>query len=135
MNKTRTDLEALKEQWLADPHWDIEDTPGFEEYFLELQEFRSQKQSGWNDDYRRQCLRHAELAGKPGNLELGALLLKLEQSSEFYTSQAAECLERTLRSVGLDPDVDEIREMLDNLVTAAGDRAKADMVTELAREF
>ena len=135
MTKTREELEALKQQWLANPDWDIEDTPGFEEYFTELRAFRSEKQSEWNDQYRRQCLRRAELAGRPGELELGALLLKFERSSEFHTSKAAECLERALRSVGLDPDVDEIRGMLDNLVAAAGDRAKADMVTELAREL
>lgn len=134
MTKSRKDVERLKLQWLDDPSWDIEDTAGYEEYFLELQAFRSEKQRGWNDEYRRQCMRRAEVAGQPGNLELGALLLKFEQSSAFHTAQAVQQLERTLRAVGLEPDVDEIKGMLENLVLAAGDSAKAAMVTELARE-
>lgn len=134
MKKTRDDVERLKHQWLDDPSWDIEDAPGYEEYFLELQAFRSEKQQGWNDAYRQQCMRRAEVAGKPGNLELGALLLKFEESSAFHTEQAVLQLERTLRAAGLDPDVDELKGMLINLVLAAGDSAKAAMVTELARE-
>lgn len=43
--KTKQDVHALKENWVNDPCWDIENTEGFEEYKEELLEFRK----GWED--------------------------------------------------------------------------------------
>lgn len=37
--KTKSEIDALKANWLLDPHWDIEDTPGFEEHRDELVAF------------------------------------------------------------------------------------------------
>jgi hypothetical protein len=41
--KTREQVEALKKQWLTDGAWDIENTPGFEEYREELLAFRREQ--------------------------------------------------------------------------------------------
>lgn len=38
--KSRAEIEALKENWLSDPCWDIEDTEGFEAHYGELYAFR-----------------------------------------------------------------------------------------------
>lgn len=38
--KTREELEALKDNWLKDPCWDIEDTEGYEDHIEELLDFR-----------------------------------------------------------------------------------------------
>jgi hypothetical protein len=40
MKKTTQEIEQLKEDWLRDPCWDIEDTEGFEEHKTELYIFR-----------------------------------------------------------------------------------------------
>ena len=45
--KTREDVENLKENWLRDPCWDIEDTEGFEGYYDELLAFRLEKEAEW----------------------------------------------------------------------------------------
>lgn len=36
MKKTNDEIEALKQNWMKDPCWDIEDTEGFEEHKEEL---------------------------------------------------------------------------------------------------
>lgn len=41
-HKTPAELEQLKENWKADPVWDIEDTPTFEAYRDELKAYRLQ---------------------------------------------------------------------------------------------
>jgi len=38
--KTAQEIEQLKSEWLSDPLWDIEDTPGFEEHRAELIAYR-----------------------------------------------------------------------------------------------
>ncbi len=40
MIKTQEEIQALKESWLRDPNWDIEDTPDFEEHKDELVRWR-----------------------------------------------------------------------------------------------
>lgn len=45
--KTREEVEDLKRQWLRDPCWDIEDTPGFEEYAVELAGFAVEHRKIW----------------------------------------------------------------------------------------
>ena len=42
---TRQDVEELKEHWLKDPCWNIEDSEGFEEYCEELLAFRMEQEA------------------------------------------------------------------------------------------
>lgn len=44
--KPRAEIEALKENWLSDPCWDIEDTEGFEAHYGELYAFRLAQENG-----------------------------------------------------------------------------------------
>ena len=45
--KTLWDLDDLKEKWLRDPCWDIEDTEGFEDYKAELRAYRINQEELW----------------------------------------------------------------------------------------
>lgn len=47
MAKTREEVEALKENWVKDPCWDIEDTEEFGDYREELLAFRKDKEVIW----------------------------------------------------------------------------------------
>jgi hypothetical protein len=47
MTKTRSEIDDLKAQWKADPCWDIEDTPGFEEHKPELLKYRLEIDAAW----------------------------------------------------------------------------------------
>lgn len=47
MKKTREEVAKLKEDWLKDAGWDIEETEGFEEYYDELKEYREVCEAGW----------------------------------------------------------------------------------------
>lgn len=45
--RTKEELEALKQSWINDPIWDIEDTEGFGEHILELKAFRKEQEEKW----------------------------------------------------------------------------------------
>ena len=38
--KTEQEIEELKETWLKDPQWDIEETEGFEDHYEDLKAYR-----------------------------------------------------------------------------------------------
>jgi hypothetical protein len=44
---TREDVERLKEQWLADPCFDLADAEGFEEHAEELRAYQAQQVAQW----------------------------------------------------------------------------------------
>ncbi|MDB2481742.1 hypothetical protein N9W84_01085 [bacterium] len=45
------DVEALKEQWVKDPIWDIEDTEGYEDFREELISFRIKMKKIWHRNF------------------------------------------------------------------------------------
>ena len=45
--KSTEEIEALKQEWLTYPEWEIEDVEGFEAHRDELREFRVQKERDW----------------------------------------------------------------------------------------
>jgi hypothetical protein len=45
--KSRDEIEDLKRQWRKDPHWDIEETEGFEAHREELKAYNDEMQNEW----------------------------------------------------------------------------------------
>ena len=70
-------IEILKSHWLADPCWDIEETPGFESSKAELLAYRMECEKSW----RNAC--NAEIRNKAHELDcsypLATYILSLEQ--------------------------------------------------------
>ncbi len=56
---TREDVEKLKEDWLKDASFDLEEEEGFEEYKDELLAFRKEHEADWaqkaEEKYRHNC--------------------------------------------------------------------------------
>jgi cyclopropane fatty-acyl-phospholipid synthase-like methyltransferase len=75
--KTPNDVHKLKEQWLIDPCWDIEETEGYEEYRDELKTWREQFEERMREAHRKHMLRNAQQFGV--TLEAIAYLEKLER--------------------------------------------------------
>lgn len=46
--RTNADVEALKRSWFNDPHWDIEDTEGFEAHYDELKAYHDECSAEWD---------------------------------------------------------------------------------------
>ena len=61
MQKTKEEIEALKENWMKDPCWDIETTESFEEYTEELLIWRKQIESEWEAARIEREEAHADL--------------------------------------------------------------------------
>lgn len=45
--KTTEEIAELKRQWLPDPHWDIEETEGFEAHHSELKQWADEQRAEW----------------------------------------------------------------------------------------
>ena len=76
--KTREQVEDLKQQWLADGCWDIEDTEGYEEYKDELRQFSLETERKVKERILDQELKQAEALGLV-NLSLTRYLMRLEE--------------------------------------------------------
>lgn len=84
--KTREEIESLKQGWINDPIWDIEDTDGFEEYRDELIQFHNEKRKEWDGRWNERLLTKAEHLGAPGNVKLAEYVLQLERHIDIlYT--------------------------------------------------
>ena len=77
--KKRGDVERLKAQWCADPHWDIYETEGFEEYRGELWDYQQAKERQWRVVAHDRLMVKARRMGIPDNLTLAEYIDHLEQ--------------------------------------------------------
>lgn len=80
--KSREEVQRLKSQWIDDPCWDLEDTPGYEEYYEELLACRQNQERKWAllEDIRLRDL--AIKYGIPGKTKLAAYIESLEDQIE-----------------------------------------------------
>ncbi len=80
--KTVAEVEALKQNWLRDPCWDIEDTDGFEDYREDLINFRQSIERRWAEQKHNRLQETSERIGVPGNLTLAEYYERLENRLE-----------------------------------------------------
>lgn len=76
--KTADEITNLKCLWLDDPHWDIENTEGFEAHRDELREYRRIVEAEREWEQRKRLDAKAGNLGCPGNLKLAAYVDRLE---------------------------------------------------------
>lgn len=50
---TKRDITNLKNEWLSDPNWDIEDTEGFESFRVELKSFSDEQIARWEQEFEQ----------------------------------------------------------------------------------
>jgi hypothetical protein len=63
--KNREEIEALKQDWHADPCWDIEETEGFEAHREELEAYRLECEAAWQQAYEAESAALAVEIGHP----------------------------------------------------------------------
>lgn len=78
VKRSPEDLINLKNEWCADPYWDLEDSPGFEAHHDELQAFSQELDARWDAENHARLEERANLLGCPGNLELAQYIEALE---------------------------------------------------------
>ncbi len=76
--RSREDIDELKQAWLADGCWDIEETEGFEAHFDELKAYREEMDRKYQEASRERLVMKAAELGVPNNLALAAHVLHLE---------------------------------------------------------
>lgn len=75
---TKEELQKLKQNWLNDPIWDIEDTEGFEDHYEELKAYRKEREAVWDKHRTEQLIQRSIKMGVPGNTELVRYIEGLE---------------------------------------------------------
>ena len=84
--KTREEIEKLKQSWIKDGCWDLENTEGFEEYFMELSIFRTTYEVLMAKKYKWQEEKHhAELS------RLICPIMSAGNSGNFTRCQTEQC--------------------------------------------
>ncbi len=76
--RTPEEIDRLKSDWLHDPFWNIETTPGFEAHHAELLAFRMQDEALRSASFKRRLEKRAAELGIPGQLELAEIIVSLE---------------------------------------------------------
>lgn len=76
-NKTVDQLLALVSSWQSDPYWDIEETEGFEEYYVVLKAYRLARENMLEVKQEIELQQYANALGIPDNLALAAYLNRL----------------------------------------------------------
>lgn len=80
MTKTNEEVQALKENWVKDPHWDIEDTEGFEDHKEELIAFRKEQEIEWQTRAEEARRRRANVV----SIETGITDFAIQQHIETF---------------------------------------------------
>ncbi len=109
--KTRADIEHLKQNWLDDPCWDIEHTEGFEDHRDELKAFHDgitekRRQKDQAEHEARIAALDAK-AGLGGNRALAEYIIGLEDKIEQIESYASTLSER------IDENMDRVNSVVD----------------------
>lgn len=72
-------IQGLKDAWVNDPCWDIEDSEGFYNHREELLDFRKKQEQIWDMESNQPLQAKAEKLGVPGNVVLAKYISILEQ--------------------------------------------------------
>ena len=82
MPKTEKEIQALKDNWIKDPCWDIETTPGFEDVAIYLRAYRSDCEREWERQWQDKLRIYADSIGLGNNLKLAEYIRDLEERVE-----------------------------------------------------
>jgi polyhydroxyalkanoate synthesis regulator phasin len=95
---TRENVDRLKQQWLEDGCWDLEETEGFEEFHDELRAFR-QKVNSQRQRARIERLEEiADNVGLPNNLHMAEFVEELLSRLDKLEEQVADLSDRLASS-------------------------------------
>ena len=122
--KTPEEIQALKDNWLNDPCYDLEETEGFHHHKQELLYFREEKESEWAQKESDRIHERAHALGVP--VETMEEIEALETNKVCFTERAKVKLIYYLAAFkpnGCKPfTADEIRdigEIVDHIILAA----------------
>lgn len=128
IRKTDAEVQSLKENWKADPCWDIEDTEGFEAHRDELIAFREAHEA---ECERRFTLQLEGIATRERiSVEDARALYYAERSGERASDEAVRTLRHLFNNAGLSyPGLDaDLGDFVGKVVDAAVASAKVDRI-------
>ncbi|PCJ57334.1 MAG: hypothetical protein COA65_09755 [Rhodospirillaceae bacterium] len=122
--KTPEEVQALKDNWLDDPCYDIEQTIGFHHHKQELLYFREEKEAEWAEKESDRI--HERAFALNVTVEAMEKIEVLEHNESFFTESAKNKLAHYLAAFkphGARPfttdEIGEIKEIVDHIIMAA----------------
>ena len=92
-------IEKLKENWMQDPGWDIEETEGFEEHLEELLNFRKQKEAEWEDKrIEKKKARHIKVMEETGVCDVSITDALLTWEEIRYAAKLGKTTEQLMET-------------------------------------
>lgn len=131
---TREAVEHLKNNWLADPCYDLENVEGFEEHRDELLAYRLGWEATWKQEYLDYLARYAEHLGIPGDIAAAANIERDKATRKTLAEKAAGLLLHYLPEHTRDnPDAQaDIRQIVTYLLNAMDASVDAKITLALA---
>lgn len=128
------DVARLKESWVKDPCWDIEESVGFEMYREELEAFAAAKKAEWAAARQKGLEARAKIAGLP--MHIHEKVEQMEQMANHREAKAADMLVHYFGDLThLNNDCrEEIRQIAANIVEAAVYATRAALLREAHTE-
>ena len=93
---TATELQQLKEQWKADPIWNLPETEGFEEHREELEAYQEAYHKACETAHLERLQKRAAKMGIPDNLDLAKYIRSLEFVVETLQAKVERLEEQCL---------------------------------------
>jgi hypothetical protein len=97
---TKSELDQLKREWLADPIWDIYESDGFEDHREELKAFQAEQEGKWEEQRKQRRREEMDKMGI-GNKNTYSYLKWLEWRVEKMEKDVAK-LEQKFYDLGLE---------------------------------
>ena len=92
-------IEKLKENWMQDPGWDIEETEGFEEHLDELLNFRKQKETEWEEKrIEKKEQRHIKVMEETGVCDVAITDALLTWEEIRYSAKLAKTSDQLMQT-------------------------------------
>jgi uncharacterized iron-regulated protein len=134
MNKTQDEIQALKDNWVKDPIWDIETTDGFEDHYAELLAFRAEQELKWQIEAKETIANRARVIAvdtgitSSGTAQSIKTYQEIERSIEQYGDVAIAQVRATLL---LAAQVQRIADALDQQIENEEAESHQDFMTRL----
>lgn len=125
-SKTEQEIQALKDNWVKDPCWDIETEEGFEDHKEELLAFRLQKEAEWQSEIEEDIARRARIVTVETGITdssiqqnihtFGEIENQLKRNENGFTSKAEEIsIQQVRATLLLAAQVARIADALENM--------------------
>lgn len=129
-SKTNAEVMSLIDSWEANPSWELEDTPGFEDHYTQLRAYRIKKEKHWEEARVQKKIKAAESMGM--TLPIYNEWCEFKTLGESQRAKAASMLTQLVydtTKVSIEQQT-TINLLIDGILRSAINYAKAELLKD-----